>query len=71
MVIIPAGVGHKNLGSSPDLLVIGAYQPGQSWDLLCGDPQERPRALENVAAVPMPESDPIYGAHGPLLEHWR
>ena len=70
VVIIPAGVGHKNLGSSRDLLVVGAYPPGQTWDLLRGDPEERPWALENIAAVLLPQTDPIYGAVGPILTHW-
>jgi uncharacterized protein YjlB len=64
-------VGHKNLGSSRDLLVIGAYPPGQTWDLLRGDPSERPSALHNIARVPLPENDPLFGADGPLLTYWR
>ncbi|MGA1197385.1 MAG: cupin domain-containing protein, partial [Candidatus Latescibacterota bacterium] len=32
VMVIPAGVGHKNLGASADLLVIGSYPPGPSWD---------------------------------------
>ena len=36
MVIIPAGVGHKNLGASPDLCVVGAYPPNQTPDI-CDD----------------------------------
>jgi uncharacterized protein YjlB len=70
VVVIPAGVGHKNLGSSRDLLVVGAYPAGQTWDLLRGDPEELPSALENIARVPLPTKDPIYGRAGPLLTHW-
>src|ERR1700741_5268650 len=32
VVIIPAGVGHKNLGSSEDFGVVGAYPHGQEPD---------------------------------------
>lgn len=71
VVVIPAGVGHKNLGASGDLLVIGAYPPGQAVDLRRGDPGERPGVLENIRAVPLPTTDPVYGAPGPLLEQWQ
>ncbi len=71
VVVIPAGVGHQNLGSSPDLLVVGAYPGGAEWDLCRGRPEERPRVLENIAKVPLPAQDPVYGEGGPLLEHWR
>lgn len=70
VVVIPAGVGHKNLGSSSDLLVVGAYPRGQSWDLCRGEASERPWALENIARVPLPVTDPIYGRQGPLALHW-
>lgn len=71
VVVIPAGVGHQNLGSSPDLLVVGAYPRGQEdYDLCRGRPEERPRALENISQVPLPTADPVYGAEGPVVEHW-
>src|SRR5262245_39493787 len=41
-VLIPAGVGHKNLGCSDDFEVMGAYPEGQTWDLCRGKPDERP-----------------------------
>jgi uncharacterized protein YjlB len=70
VVVIPAGVGHQNLGASADLLVVGAYPRGQSWDLCGGSAAERPEALANIARVPLPTADPVYGADGPLIEHW-
>jgi uncharacterized protein YjlB len=71
VVVIPAGIGHQNLGASTDLLVVGAYPEGQRWDLCYGRPEERPRVLRNIARVPLPSTDPVYGPSGPLLEHWR
>jgi uncharacterized protein YjlB len=70
VVVIPAGGGHHNLGASGDLLVVGAYPQGQRWDLCLGLPGERPQALDNIARVPLPAADPVYGTDGPLAEHW-
>jgi uncharacterized protein YjlB len=69
-VVIPAGVGHKNLQSSNDFIVVGAYPVGQSWDMNYGKPGERPKADQNIARVELPESDPLYGPAGPLWERW-
>ncbi len=69
VIIIPAGVGHKNLGSS-DLGVVGAYPDGRSWDLMRGHPGERPSADNNIAAVPMPATDPLYGPDEGLPQLW-
>lgn len=71
VVVIPAGVGHFNAGSGSGFSVIGAYPEGRSWDILTGEPDERPESLENIRAVPLPETDPILGPNGPLTESWR
>jgi uncharacterized protein YjlB len=70
VVVIPAGVAHKNLGSSGDFGVVGAYPAGQNWDMNYGKEGERPQVDENIAQVPMPETDPVYGAGGPLIDAW-
>lgn len=69
-VVIPAGVGHCLERGSSDLLVVGAYPEGCSWDIRRGDPSERAEVLANLAAVPLPATDPIHGAAGPLLLSW-
>jgi uncharacterized protein YjlB len=71
VLVLPAGTGHCRLASSDDLLVVGAYPPGQSWDMRYGDPGEHDEVLANIAAVALPETDPVAGATGPLLELWR
>ena len=70
VVVIPAGVSHKNLGASSDLGVVGAYPEGQDWDMNYGQAGERPKADQNIARVPLPKADPVYGLDGPLLKHW-
>jgi uncharacterized protein YjlB len=71
VVVLPAGTGHCNLGSSPDLLVVGAYPNGMEWDLRRGDPDEHDEAVANIARVPLPEQDPVQAETGALLEHWK
>ncbi|MFB6098644.1 MAG: cupin domain-containing protein [Salinibacter sp.] len=70
VVVLPAGVAHKNLGADADFLVVGAYSDGQQWDLKRGRPEERPEADRNIERVPLPSTDPVYGDGGPLIEHW-
>jgi uncharacterized protein YjlB len=71
VVVIPAGVAHKNEGASPDLLVVGAYPRGQSPDMCSPGAADHARAVVQIAAVPLPTGDPVHGAWGPLLERWR
>lgn len=72
VAILPAGTGHKCIEASEDFLVVGAYPAGQEdYDLLRGNPAEQEAAERRIAEVPLPQSDPVYGAKGPLLEHWK
>jgi uncharacterized protein YjlB len=70
VVIIPAGVAHKNLGASANFGVVGAYAGGREADMNHGKTEERTVADYNIAHVPLPRRDPVYGADGPLFEHW-
>jgi len=69
--LIPAGVAHQNIGASPDFNVVGAYPDGRQWDLLRGLPGERPKSDRTIAALPIPDYDPIYGVDGPLRQIWK
>ncbi len=71
VIIIPAGVAHKNLGSSDGFGVVGAYPDGQDWDMNYGRAGERPRSDRNIRLVAVPKADPVFGVAGPLLEQWR
>lgn len=70
IIIIPAGVGHKKLGSD-NLGIVGAYPEGRSYDLNKGMAGERPKADENIAALPVPDTDPLLGNNGGLTDLWN
>jgi uncharacterized protein YjlB len=69
-VVIPAGVGHRNLGSSRDFAVVGAYPPGEDRDVCSGGEFSEEEARQRIASVPLPPADPIAGTEGPLFSHW-
>lgn len=72
VVIVPAGIAHRNVDCSANFRIIGAYPRGQqSYDLRRGLPNERPKADETIARVPLPDSDPVYGAFGPMVSEWK
>jgi uncharacterized protein YjlB len=71
VAILPAGTGHQGLWASPDLVVVGTYPKSGKYDLCRGSKAEHARAVESIPKVPLPDSDPVYGKDGPLLELWR
>jgi uncharacterized protein YjlB len=62
VVVLPAGTGHKRESDEPGFLVVGAYPPGQDWDLRRGVPAEHDEAVANIARVPDPATDPVGGS---------
>lgn len=70
VVVLPAGTGHRNLSSSSDFLVVGAYPPGQEPDMNWLGQPVPDGVADRVRAVPLPTSDPIYGHSGPLIRLW-
>jgi uncharacterized protein YjlB len=71
VILIPAGVSHKNLEASADFACVGAYPSGQEYDMNYGKEGERPEADENIKNLPLPPTDPVYGEDGPLMEYWK
>ena len=71
VVVIPAGVAHKGESASPDLLIVGAYPGGKGPDMRVPGKGDRLQAIANIAAVPLPASDPVGGTAGPIVEDWR
>lgn len=59
VVLLPAGTGHRNDGSSPDLLVVGAYAGGRDWDLCRPGDTDMAAAQVRIAELPDWEQEPV------------
>ncbi len=71
VLIIPAGVAHKNLDEQSAIKCVGAYPGGSEYDINYGKIGERPQADRNIKAVPIPGNDPVFGSVGELKDLWR
>lgn len=68
VLLLPAGTGHCRINASADFLVIGAYPPGQSGDIVRSAPTAAIR--DAIAQLRFPPTDPVYGQDGPLRQYW-
>lgn len=71
VIVIPAGVAHKNLGKENNITCIGGYPDGKDFDMNYGAIGERVRAEKMIAQVPLPVSGPVCGKEDPLLSVWN
>ncbi len=71
VIVQPAGTGHQRLDASDDLLVVGDYPAGSSYDECHPNKGEHDRAVRAIAKTPAPRTDPVFGGKGPLKELWR
>lgn len=69
VLVLPTGTGHCELSCSADFQVIGAYPPGQRWDICRNAPDATAR--RRMAEVAFPASDPVFGTGGSLPSLWR
>ena len=71
VLIIPAGVAHKNLGKENDVKCVGAYPGGIQYDMRYGKTEDRPAADLTIKNVLKPDKDPVLGTQpGGLVDQW-
>lgn len=70
VLIIPAGVAHRNLQNEKDIKCVGAYPEGKDYDMKYGKSAELEVAFRNIEKVPMPLKDPVFGLSGGLIKYW-
>jgi len=71
VIIFPAGVSHKNVGSSSDFKCIGAYPADIAYDMKHGTAEEHPEVDSTIQNVKLPKSEPIFGKKGLLFNYWK
>ncbi len=69
-VLIPAGVGHKQVYASEDFMVVGAYPEGFAPETNRDEPARLRAAEQQVKQVPLPTRDPFTGKEGALTDIW-
>lgn len=71
-LVLPAGVGHCRKSASHDFAICGGYPAGQEdYEIVRATPENRRDAVDRIAAVPLPTSDPFQGHDGPVLQVWQ
>ncbi|SJZ45281.1 Uncharacterized protein YjlB [Sediminibacterium ginsengisoli] len=71
ILVIPAGVAHRNMGREKDACCITAYPDGKDYDIHTGEAGERPAADQRIAAVDLPAADPLLGEDQGICAIWR
>lgn len=69
--VIPAGVGHRKFAGSDDFLMAGGYPPGQEGNIVRPGQMDEARAAREIAAVGLPETDPVSGRADGVVAAWR
>ncbi|ETX30759.1 cupin domain-containing protein [Roseivivax isoporae] len=70
-MVLPAGTGHCRIAQSEDFAVCGGYPPDHTdVGLARADDPDQDRHRAQIARVSRPETDPLFGAAGPLVRLW-
>jgi len=71
ILVIPAGVAHKNLGTETQVMCVGGYPEGKDYDMNFGKPGERPQTDQNIALLKVPDTDPLAGVKSGVPVIWK
>lgn len=71
VLLIPAGVAHKNIKATDDFKIIGAYPEGRDFDMQRGDEENYEELKKAIERVPLPKVDPVVGIEGPVHHYWN
>lgn len=69
-VLIPAGVGHKQIEASEDFMCVGAYPENGEPDKYLDKPGQLEKVLSHIAQVKKPDTDPVTGNQGGIHQAW-
>jgi uncharacterized protein YjlB len=69
VMILPPGFGHRQIEARDGFLICGAYPPGQeNYTVVRGEEGHDEAMLKEIASVPEPSTDPVWGGDGALLK---
>ena len=70
-IVLPAGTGHCRIAASSDFNVCGGYPAGQhNYETVRATDGYSVEMTIQIHNLPVPRSDPIFGAEGPLTQIW-
>jgi len=70
VAVVPAGVGHRLIEATDDFLAAGAYPPSQQGDIVRPGDMNVMEAARRIAALALPETDPITGKADGVVAIW-
>lgn len=63
VLFLPAGTAHKNIETTGNFTIVGAYPNGGSYDMRYGEIVEYEQMKVNIGNVDEPKFDPVTGNH--------
>ena len=71
VLLLPAGIGHKQISADEDFMLVGAYPPQVKADLCHDEPAQLAARTKAVSAVPLPATDPVTGHSEGSMITWH